>query len=343
MSDFNLATGDAKTAKAWHAKLKMDVYKESFFTSTFISASEDGVVQDFKDLSKGKGDNITFGIVARGTDGFLPSGTKVDSNEEDLVTFTDSVSIDEKNFGIANSSMISDQRAFYDMPDAMYNALIQRAAEKVDLEYFTALDTTNTIVMYEEAGAQKATSTIATATAAVTEADKLNPEMLTKIKPGLITGFNRTIYPIKPVKVKGKKYFIVLVHPDALADLENDTTFLAARREALARSEENPIFTGAWAVWNGFVIHAHENIAIGTDSTSGVSWAKCHILGQGALASAWGLMPTVEAKNSAYKKQEQGWGYFSIWGVKKPQYDGYDYGSINLVVARTAYSDITIS
>ena len=343
MSDSNIGTSDDKTAKAWHAKLKMDVYKEAYFTSRFISTSEDGVVQDYKDLSKGKGDSITFGIVARGTDGFLPSGTKVDDNEEDLVTFNDKVLVDEKNFGIANSSMISSQRAFYNMPDAMYNALIQRAAEKVDLEYFTALDTTNTIVMYEEAGAQKATATIATATAAVTAADKLNPEFLTKIKPALLTGFARKTYPVKPVKVDGRKYWIVLVHPDALADLENDSTFLSARREALARSKDNPIFTGAWAIWNGFVIHAHENIAIGTDSSSGVSWAKCHILGQGAIASAWALSPTVEAKNSAYKQQEQGWGYFSIWGVKKPQYDGYDYGSINLVVARTAYSDITIS
>jgi N4-gp56 family major capsid protein len=342
MSDLNMGTSDSRTAKIWHKKLNMDVYKDSFFTSKFISKSGDGIIQEFEDLTKAKGDKITIGIVARGDDGYLPSGTKVDGNEEDLITFNDDVTVDEKNFGIANSSMISEQRAFYDMPDTMYNSLTQRAAEKMDKEYFTALDTTNTICLYKTAGTLTATSTIATAVNAVTAADKISPETLTDIKPMLVTGFNRRVYPVKPVRVDGQYFWVVLVHSDALSDWENDTTIQQARREALNRGKDNPIFTGAWAVWNQFIIFAHENIGIGSN-TSSIPYAKCHILGQGALASAWAKRPTVEAKKPAYTSQEKGWGYFSIFGVIKPQYNAYDFGSVNLVVARRALSNITIS
>lgn len=342
MPDALVSTSNARTVKLWHEKLFRDWPKKSFFGQRFMSPGNDNIIKVFEDLTKKQGDNITCGIRMRNTEGFLATGTKVDGNEERLTTFTDSVSVDEKNFGIIEDSMITKQRLFYDVSSTMYESLTEQAAENIDLEYFKALDSQNTTCIYETAGTLSATATLATATAAVTAADKLNPELLTKVKPMLMTGFNRAQSPIEPVNINGIMYWVALVHPDALADLENDSTFIQGRQWALERGKDNPIFNGAWSVWNQFIIYAHENIAIGTNAGA-VPYARCHILGKSALIHAWAKKPTIEKKKPAYEEQETGWGFFSIFGVKKTQFNSKDYGAANLIVARGSYSDITYS
>lgn len=307
-----------------------------------MSDENDNIVRVSEDLTKAKGDNITVGIRMRNKDGFLTSGTKVDTNEGRLSSFTDSVSVDEKNFGIVSDSIITEQRAYYDIRKELHDTLVTQAAENIDKEFFTALDSQNTTIAYQVSGVFALSATLSTATAAVTANDKLTPEFLTKIKPGLFTGFNEAQSYIEPISIDGQDMWLVLVHPDVLADLENDSTFLQSRQVALERGKDNPIFTGAWAVWNQFIIYAHQNVQIGTNASS-VSYARCHVLGKSALILAWAKKPTIEKKKPPYETQETGFGFFSTFGVKKTQFNSKDYGCINLVVARGSYSDVTYS
>jgi len=83
-------------------------------------------------------------------------------------------------------------------------------------------------------------------------------------------------------KVDGKDYYIMVVHPDCLYDLMNNTTFQTAMREALERGKDNPIFAGAKAITSdGVIIHESEFVATGTDAGAGsnVPWAKCVFFG----------------------------------------------------------------
>jgi len=342
MADAPISTGNARTAKLWLAQLFIDTPKSSFFGKSFWSTKQDNLIYVDEQLMNKAGDEVTVGVRQRMDTGYLPSGTKVDGNEGRITTFTDSFLVDNKNFGIVSDDPLSEQRAFYNMLEEDRKALIEQAAENMDQEFFNALDSTNTTSVYLEGDVVKATSTLATATEAVTAADKLSPELLTILRAQAMTGFNRRQTPLMPIRVDGENFFILLTHNDALADLENDSTYLAGQREAMERGKTNPLFRGAKSVWRGIIIFAHENISIGTN-TSSVSYVQSHLLGQNALSIVFAKKPTIEKKKPAYDNEEHGWGHFSIFGVSKLQFNSKDYGAITVVTSRSKLSDIAIS
>jgi N4-gp56 family major capsid protein len=107
-------------------------------------------------------------------------------------------------------------------------------------------------------------------------------------------------------------------------------------REAEIRGKENPLFTGAVAIWDGMIVHAHENCAIATDSGSGsnVPWVKSVVLGAQALCWAWGKRPEVTEETFDYGN-EQGYAIGMIAGVKKSVFNSVDYGSLGVYLSRT--------
>ncbi len=331
-----IPTGSTAAKKIWDEKIWREAMKQSYFKK-FMNNTGTSIVFEKEELMKSKGDTIYFGLRSRLDKGYLPSGTPVEGNENALTTYQDSVVVDEKNFGIRDGGMIVKQRAFYDLDEESKQALIDQSSENFDLEMFTQLRATNTSCLYEVAGVFTRTATLATATAAVTTADLLNPEFITKAKTWALTNRDSQI-PLKPIKVDGKDYLILLVHPDCLADLENDTTFAQARREADIRGKENPIFSGAYAIWNGVVIHAHENISIGVNAGT-VPYAQNFLLGERALVLGWAKKPEIVADTFSYG-QETGFASLSMFGVKKPQFNSQDYGSVCVVTARTNISGI---
>ena len=232
------------------------------------------------------------------------------------------------------------------MPKEDRAAIIDNAAEATDQDFFTALDATNTHTIYKDAGDIKATATVATAQNAVTAVDRLTPELLTQLYAIASTGFNRRRTPLMPLRIDGQKYFVLLTHPDGLAELENDTTFLAGQREAMQRGADNPLFLRAKSVWRNIIIMSHENVTIGTGTIA--PYVRSHLLGANALGYAWAQKPIIEAKTPPYKTQERGWGYFAMYGITKLQSVdtsgvASDFGAITVVTARKAYSDITIA
>ena len=114
----------------------------------------------------------------------------MDGNENRITTFMDSVPIEEWKFGSTADDTLSEQRAFYNMSEETRMALIEEAALNMDQKFFDALDATNTQTVYMASGVPAVTTTLATATAAVTTGDKLTPEFLTQLAALAETGFN---------------------------------------------------------------------------------------------------------------------------------------------------------
>ena len=338
-------SGSTQAKEIWDEQLWRDSQKQTFF-SKFSSELGNSIVYEKKELTKSQGELIRFGLRARMASGYLPSGTDVRGNEGKLSVYMDAVTVDEKNFGIIDNGMITRQRAFYDMDSSSKQVLIDQTAENLDREHFTALDATNTNIMYLANGVATRTSTLSTAKTALTATDVLDPEFITKIKTWAKTNRVNGI-PLQPVMVGGKPYFVLLVHPDQLADLEIDSTFAQARREADLRGKENPIFTGAYAVWNGVIIHDHENITIGTNAGAGanVAYAQSYLLGERALCLGWAKMPTVVAEEVSFG-QKHAFASLSMFGIKKPQFTvpgtstTTDFGSIVVMTARTNVSGL---
>jgi len=329
MAKTTFSTSDNLTRKAWGEKLFRDTLKVSYFEK-FMSEGSDSFVQTKSVLTKESGDAITFGIRMRLAGDAKNSGETLEGNEEALTTYDDSVSLEEYAHAVRDAGPLDRQRAAFSIDTESRQALLDWGAELIDELCFDALTVSPTKIFY---GGD------ATATGDIDASDKLTPALISKARAWAMTGGGRSQTPLRPVRIQGKKYFVLLVHPDVMYDLKQDATFAQARREAAERGKKNPVFSGAEAVWDGVIIHEHENIPIVSNWGAGtdVAGAKCALMGTQSILWAWGKRPAIVAEEFDYGR-EHGFGWSMIAGAKKPVFDSTDYGSIAMYVARTDVS-----
>lgn len=340
MAKTAFTTSDALTKKVWEEQLFRDAKKDSYFAS-FMGKDASSLIQEKTNLEGELGDKITFGIRMRLSGDGVTSGQTLEGNEESLTTHDYTLYLEEYAHAVRDRGPLDRKRPMFNVDTEARAALKDWMVEKQDKLCFDALTATPTRVFYSTAGSTPlTTATAATAKAALTTSSLIFPDLLSYAKAWALTGGNRTQTPLRPVKVKGKDYLVVLVHPDVMYDLQKNSTFSQAQREAEVRGAENPIFTGAKAIWNGLVIHEHESVPIGTDagSSSNVPWAKCAILGAQSLCFAWGERPKLVAEEFDYGR-EHGFGISMIGAAGKPKFNSLDYGSVGLYLARTQISD----
>jgi N4-gp56 family major capsid protein len=340
MSKTNFATDNALTKKAWEEQLFRDTVKESYFSKMMGNSSE-SVVQTKTQLEKDQGDKITFGIRMRLTGAGVTSDTQLEGNEEALQTYDYGLSLEQYRHAVRDKGAIHRKRAMFTIDEEARSALKDWGAEKIDALCFTALEASPTITAYKTGASTFLTNgTPATASGALVAADsKITPNFISYVKTIAKTGKNREFTPLRPVKVEGKEYYILLVHPDVMFDLKIDSTFQQAMREAEVRGPQNPLFRNATAIWDGVVIHEHENVSIASNAGAGgnVPWAKCSLLGAQALCWAWGKRPEMVQETFDYQN-EHGYAWGMISAVGKPVFNSKDYGSIGVYLARTAIS-----
>lgn len=327
MAKTAFATNNALTKKAWDEKLFRDTLKESYF-SRFMGKDAGSLIQVNEQLTKDKGDNVTFGIRMRLSGAGVNSGQQLEGNEEKLTTYNFNTSLEEYAHAVRDAGPLDRQRVIFSIDEESQAALKGWGAEKIDQLCFDAVLSSPTKIFY---------GGTATSTATIAAGDKITPAMISKAKAWAKVGGNRSQTPLRPVRVNGKEYFILLVHPDVMYDLKQDSTFAQARREAEVRGKDNPIFSGAEAIWDGMVIHEHENIPIVTNWGAGtnVAGAKCTIMGAQSLVWAWGKRPSVVAEEFDYGR-EHGYAWSMIAKTAKPIFNSVDYGSVGFYVSRTA-------
>lgn len=331
MAKTAFATDDELTKKAWDEQLFRDSRKDMYF-SKFMGTTQDSMVYVRSQLTKTQGDTVKFGIRMRLTGAGKTSGQVLEGNEEKLTTYSFYLSLEEYAHAVRDAGPLDRQRAMFSIDAESSAALQDWGAEKQDQLCFDAIQASPTKIFY---GGD------ATSTATIEAGDKLTPALISKARVWALTGGNRSIVPVRPIKINGKKYFVLLVHPDVMYDLKQDTTFAQARREALERGADNPIFSGAEAIWDGVVVHEHENMGIVTNWGSGanIPGAKCALMGAQALCFAEGKRPSTKAEEFDYGR-EHGYGLSFMMKAGKPVFNSKDYGSLAIYVSRTQVSDV---
>lgn len=343
MAKTTFSTSDALTKKAWEEKLFRDSVKESYF-SKFVSSGADTIVTEKSQLSKDKGDEVTIGLRMKLQGSGVTEGQILEGNEEKLSTYSMKLALKQYRHAVRDDGALSRKRAMFEISTESQAALKDWMSEKIDQLHFDELSvgagaTANPSKIFYKTGASTflATGTAATAKSALVAADsKLTLNFLSYLKTWALTGGARSYIPLRPVKVEGKPYYVLLTHPDAVYDLRASSEFQQAMREAELRGPSNPLFSGAVAIWDGVVVHAHENCAIATDAGSGsnVPWVKSALLGAQALCVAYGKRPEVVQKTFDYDNEE-GYATGVIMGVKKSIFNSLDYGSLGVYLART--------
>lgn len=335
MAHTTVATGATLIKNVVSEKLWREAIKESYF-SRFTSDDGSSIIHRKRDLAKGTGEKITFGIRMRLTGAGVGEGQVLEGNEEALTIYDSSVTLEEKWHAVRDRGEMDRQRAAWDIDEDSKAALKDWATEYIDSYLFSKLLASPTKIIYRDtsAGAISGTTSAATAKTGMSATNSvITLNLISAVKAWARTGGNRTVNPLLPVKVDGKDYYVLLVSPNVMYSLKTNSDFQTAMREAQNRGADNPLFQDATAIWDNVVIHEHENIAEYSDGGGGsVRYAPCLFLGKQALCYAVGNNIEVRSKKFDYDRQH-GYAWGVIHGAAKPVFNSKDYGSIGVYIA----------
>jgi N4-gp56 family major capsid protein len=344
MAETEIGTSHALRVQVWDEKLYRDSVKESYFQQNgFIGNGPEYLVHRKSELTKGQGDKMTFGIRYRLTGDGVVDDEILEGNEEDLATANFDVELHQYRHAVKDKGALHRQRASFNMDGEARTAIKDWGTEKIDKLFFDAIFAARSKVFYRTAASPSISAgTEATAKAALTAANgKLTLDMITAIRRWAKTGGNRAYVPIRPVKIGGKKYYVLLISEDSAYDLETSSDWKTAQQYARERSGDNPLFQGALGVWSGVIIHSHENVPTADDAgaSSNVHWSKAVLLGAQALCYAEGKRPELIEESKDYKNKHC-YAWDIMMGTEMPIFDSKEYGSIGMYVAATDISGL---
>jgi len=251
-------TNDAQTVKIWSALTLREALKATTFNK-LMGTGKDAIIQRLTELEKSAGDQIKYDLLMQMTGAGVTGDNRMRDNEEALVYYQDTVTIDQLRNAHAFRRM-SQQRTLHDMrSDAKVN-LADWFAGKMDDYMFRSLCGDTTLTHGETVNALEATHLLysgdATSLTGVGSNDQISLADLDYAKEMAKT----LTPPIRPTKADGMDAYVVVLHPYSVTDLRLDvansayTDWPTIQMYANKRGLKNPIFTGALGVYNGMVI-----------------------------------------------------------------------------------------
>jgi N4-gp56 family major capsid protein len=202
--------------------------------------------------------------------------------------------------------------------------LKQWKADTIDQDFFTALGTSPTKVLY---GGD------ATSTATIEAGDYFTTNLASKFQAYA----SKATPLIMPKTIQGRKWFVIVISPDQSFDLKTrDAAWSQAQRDARQRGDANPIFTGMEGTWDQCIIHKHERVAIATTWGSGSTLNGATALGMGV-----GCGGIAFAKKKVWNEKTFDYGnkvgfcIGAIYGLTKAVFNSADNALVALRTYRT--------
>jgi N4-gp56 family major capsid protein len=315
----------------WAKQLAYEVGKEIYFSKFMGDTFESMIVS--KSMPEGKGKDMTFGLV--GYTGTVKTGdSTLEGNEQNITSNEVTVTTNQRRFGIINAGNFDDSKVLYNFRSEALAQLKRQYAEDHDAQIFSALTKTSGAGAYLRADASASVYADSDPKANLAAADLATPEDISKLKKMAMLGTTKS-YKMKPIRVDGKDYFVLLLHPEAAYDLAQNSTWRNAQQYANIRGEENPIFSGALGVYDGVVVHEHEGITTAADGGgASVKYARNLFMGAGAACHAKVDEMSWVEKTFDYGNK-LGIAAGQIYGVGLSTFDSKDYAVIQYISART--------
>lgn len=325
MADWTWITSNALVSQTWASKWWREAKIESYFYGHgFIGTSEvNDFIVEFPDLMQNQGYQHTFGQIRDLTGAGITGDSDMETHEEEPVTYDDQITINQKRNAIRTAGKLSEQfPSDKKAREWAKDLLLQWMASTIDQDLFTALALSPTKVIY---GGD------ATATTDIEAGDYMTTALISKA----VAYAGKATPLISGKKIKGMESYVCVMAPDQSFDLKTrDAAWAQAQREAVARSADNPIFTGAEGMWDGCVLHKHKRVATALNWGTGanLNGATALFLGVGAAGIAYAKKKIWNEKTFDYGNKV-GFCVGAIYGVTKAVFNSAD----NAVVAIRTY------
>lgn len=259
-------TNDAQTVKIWSSLTMREALKKTLMHK-FLGSGKDSIIQRLTELEKSAGDTIKYDLLMQMTGDGIKGDNRMRDNEEALVYYQDSVAIDQLRNAHAFRRM-SQQRTLHDMRSDAKTNLAEWFAGTYDEYMFDYLcgntnrSHANTGLApdsdhYIMSGDVSKTGVIATDEGNLSNNDQFQLADMDYAKEAALT----LTPPIRPVKIDGGEYYVVVLHTHSVTDLRLDIANSAyvswpdIQMYANKRGLSNPIFSGSLGVYNGMVLY----------------------------------------------------------------------------------------
>ena len=338
MSKYSISTSDPMTKQIWEETLLKEIMLQEFFAPM---TGVDSIVVEKTQLEKSRGDTIKFGFSTRLVGAGVSGDTQLENNEEKMTTYSDSVVLELYRHAVRDEGEMHRQRPAFNVTEEQRALLKNWGAEKMEGLKFDAAFGAFATTVYNATDVLTVAASEAAAKAALNATNStLTPKFLSQLRRYAMNGGNmggttRAFAPLEPVRIEGKDYLVLLCNHEVTYDMQYNTTFYNAWKDARERSVDNPLFRMASIIWDGVIVIGNERIArFDNGGGAAVHGSKAVLMGKKALCWAWGSRVEMVERDFDYG-DEQGVALKFIAGVKKPSRNSTDYGSIGLYLAST--------
>lgn len=251
-------TNDAQTVKLWSKLTLREALKSTLF-SKFLGTDKTSIIQRLPDLEKSAGDQIKYDLLMQSTGSGVTGDNRLRDNEEALVYYQDTVTIDQLRNGHSFRRM-SQQRTVHNMRMDAKTNLSDWFAGKFDDYMFRCLCGDTTLTHGQTATAPDSDHVIYSGDATSTATVGTNDQFTLADIDYCVEAAKTLTPPIRPTRVNGKDMYVVVLHPYSVTDMRLDaansayTDWPTIQMWANKRGESNPIFTGALGVYNNCIL-----------------------------------------------------------------------------------------
>lgn len=302
MADTTAATG--LTVQQWDSKFFKEYLSQNRF-KPYMGTNENAIIQVKEDLTKKKGDKITYALVNRLAGAGVTGTATLEGNEEALDSRSHYVTVDKLRHGVRVAEM-EEQKSAIPLRNAAKSVLKDWIMEKTrddiiaalgsinGVAYGTATETQKDAWLVDNAdrvlfGAVKSNNAANDHSAALANidntADQLTPDAISLMKRMALTASPK----IRPIRTtEDERWFVMFANSMAFRDLKTHATITQAQREALNRGMKNPLFTGGDLMWDGVIIKEIEDIPILSGVGAGsIDVAPVYMCGAQSIGMAW--------------------------------------------------------
>jgi len=298
------------TPQQWDDEFFRDYVRMSRF-KRYMGTDEASIFQLKEELTKKRGDSVTFALVNELTGIGVTGNNTLKGNEERLNSRSQKLTVDVLRHAVAVDDW-DVQKSVIDLRNAARTQIQQWAQRKLRDDCVDSLAMIDGILFNTATNAQRDTwqvnnrdrtvmgtvtnsgtpqTTFASAISAISSTAQLTPNILSLMKRMAQAASPK----IKPVYVKemDQEWYVAFVPSLAWRDLteDNPTTnvLTLANRDARVRGVDNPLFTGDSLVWDGIIIREIPEIqTISTAIASvGVALQPVYLCGAQAIGLAW--------------------------------------------------------
>lgn len=342
MADTSYGVNDALAVKLWSKVLIREALKATFVYQ-FIGEGQDALIQRKTETSKGPGDKVTFGLrMQLSGDGIQGDGT-LEGNEEALVTYSDSVTINQLRHAVRSAGKMSEQRVPFSVREEAMSGLRDWWAARLDTSF------ANQIAGYTVQSDTRFTGNVATiaptsaqllvqgqaAEASITSSDTFTLGLIDRA-----VTLAKTMSPvIRPLRVSGKDMYVAFLHPYQVRSMRTSTTtgqWLDIQKSAMTGGDvdDNPIFSGALGIYNNVILHEWTRLPAAVSSGAALANSRRAVF-CGAQAAVYATGQNYTDQPAWYEQlfdygNKLGVAACMIFAMKKTVFNSADFGTIVL-------------